>query len=98
MKLIIKNSFHSKWDILTLDFDSKVPVNTGTFYSFDGLVTLKDIEKEVSDYLGINNWRSRVAPGIEKTFVYITDDAEYIRIKTIVKRDNIIENILNHDR
>lgn len=101
MEIIIINAFQSKWEKwekIKIDFDSKVPVNTGTLRSLAELVTLKNIEKEVREYLGVDHWRTRVISSMTKTEVFITDEGEYLRIKTIVKRDNIIENILNHDR
>jgi hypothetical protein len=92
---IIINHRGEKWDKIKLNFDSKVPVNTGTFHSLGELVTLKDIEKEVRNYLNITDRNTSVMPSVHQTEVYIYNDAEYLRIKTIVKRDNIIENILN---
>lgn len=95
MEIIIINTSHSRWEKIKLNFDSKITVNTGTFHSLVELVTLKDIEKEVREFLGISDWRTRVISTTSKSEVFISDEEEYIRIKTIVKRDNIIENILN---
>jgi len=90
MEIIIRYRF----DSFVLTFDSKVPVNKGTLYSLGELVTLKDIEKEVREYLGVSHWRTLVMPGMTTTTVN-ADEEDFIRIKTIIKRDNIIENILN---
>lgn len=97
MEIIIRGRYENRFDSFTLTFDSKVPVNKGTLKSLGELVTLKDIEKEVRDYLNISHWRTMVMPGMSQTRVDASDE-DYIRIKTIIKRDNIIENILNDDK
>ena len=93
MEIIIRNG----WESITLTFESKVPVNTGKLKSLKELVTLKDIEKEVREYLNVTHWRTMVMPGMSKTTVNASEE-DFIRIKTIIKRDNIIENILNDDK
>ena len=93
MKLIIINSGNR----ISIDFDSKVKINSGTLHSLKELVTLKDIEKEVREYLGVENWRTRVMPGYESTTIHVGDDGEFNRIRTIVRRDNIIEKLLKND-
>ena len=93
MKLIIINRFER----ISLHFDSKVKINSGTLRSLSDLVTLKDIEKEVREYLGVENWRTRVMPGYESTTIHVGDDGEFNRIRTIVRRDNIIEKLLKND-
>lgn len=97
MEILIRGIYKNKFDSITLTYDSKVPVNKGKFHSFGELVTLKDIEKEVKEYLNISHWRTMVMPGVSQTRVDASDE-DYIRIKTIVKRDNIIENILRDDK
>jgi sulfite reductase beta subunit-like hemoprotein len=93
MEIIIRNG----WESFTLNFDSKVPVNKGKLKSLGELVTLKDIEKEVRDYLNLTHWRTLVMPGVSQTRVNASEE-DFIRIKTIVRRDNIIENILRDDK
>ena len=93
MEIIIRNG----WESFTLTFDSKVPVNKGKLKSLSELVTLKDIEKEVREYLNVTHWRTLVMPGVSQTRVNASEE-DFIRIKTIVRRDNIIENILKDDK
>lgn len=93
MEIIIRNG----WESFTLNFDSKVPVNKGKLKSLSELVILKDIEKEVRDYLNLTHWRTLVMPGVSQTRVNASEE-DFIRIKTIVRRDNIIENILKDDK
>lgn len=93
MEIVIR----SGWESITLNFESKVPVNTGKLKSLSELVTLKDIEKEVREYLNLTHWRTMVMPGMSKTTVNASEE-DFHRIRTIVKRDNIIENILNNDK
>ncbi len=94
MKIVIK-SYNNTGDFkspIILNFELQIPINNSTFYSLDGLMILKDISKEIIGYLGIDP-HTQINPGIEITTVYV-HDYEYNKIKTIVKRDNIIENIL----
>lgn len=94
MKIVITSMYHTRWERIELEFESKVPVNLGTFYSFDGLVTLKDIENEVLEHFGLTKNKVSINPGFTRTTVSLFDEKDYERIKTIMKRDNIIENIL----
>jgi hypothetical protein len=95
MKIIIRNRDNHS-DSFVFKFDSKVTVNTGKFRSLDELVTLKDIEKEVRDYLNIPPYYIMIIPGILQTIVTASDDV-FNRIKTIIVRNSIIENILKDD-
>ncbi len=90
---IIVNS-RKKREPISLIFDSEVYLPNELLRSFDELIVLKKITQEVLEYLGLNTEKiSGLNPGFKITKVLVDDD-EYVRIKTIVKRDNIIENIL----
>lgn len=98
MKIKIINTYNNKWESVEMDFESKVPINTGTLRSLSELVTLKDIEREIREYLGLvidNNRWDRIICTTSKAEVFVYDVNDFLRIKTIVKRDNIIKNILN---
>lgn len=92
MEIVIRNS-ESYTQMFSFEFDSKVPVNTGNLKSFDELVTLKDIEYEIRECLGITDYWTRIMPDMTRTTVSVNNE-NFIRIKTIVRRDTIIENIL----
>ena len=77
---------------LEFEFDSKVPMNSGVFYSLSELIILKD---EIRENFGINKYsRSYIMPGMHTTTITCREEDEYERIRTFVKRDTIIENIL----
>jgi hypothetical protein len=80
---------------LEFEFDSKVPMNSGVFYSLSELIILKDFENEIRENFGINKYsRSYIMPGMHTTTITCREEDEYERIRTFVKRDTIIENIL----
>lgn len=97
MKIIISGRVKGyKWEEISLDFDSKVTINRGRFNSFEDLVFLKDIEKEINELLCISQLGGIIiiTPGLSISRVSMNNVEDFARIRTIVKRDDIINKIL----